>query len=691
MPQDFKSQLAGLAKQMNLKVNLPEQPEVQTPARRFTSATVSKQRAGRAPYNFVPLPDSIGWYKAPPSVDCFHSSEGEEPRYSGYIDLDIEAKTRFYVRGMRTLDDYARDSKTKTARPEPFRVFKRKIAIPGSSLRGMIRSLVEILSASPVDPINGHRQLFFRPVASDDNPNNPSFEPSAVAYKKRMSKGTATRIDPISPNARAGYVRALADGSWEIEEAACYRVKRNIMTAARINGFQRKPPTLVWFKPPTAATVGEYHNHNGHFYSLPIVKDLQRDYAADYERGWLIRSGALESKNMQWIVGSKTGEKVKMEKADIEAYINDLRSAQPNFKYDDLESKTQPQPCFFVEWEDANRGKHVSIGHTGYFRLPYERLVGMANPQARAENEIQWDLAQAIFGRTAVAEGKGKRCGQASRIFFEDAVSECTQPADQVSTVLSSPKLTSYENYLVQESDEKKDCIHWDGQTVRTNGISETKHPEKAVIRGSKQYWHRGDSVDVQPGAGDAAVVFKPAPSSTTLKARIRFENLDKVELGAVLTALQLPSNCAHKIGMAKPLGFGSIRIKTELTLIDRKARYQSIFTREPGKINLNTGARLATDEQLLKFKTEFAGWVMGEEIKTDLWDYLDSGEAKAESAQRLKELKTMLLYGFSPTGNWVDWTSYLGYGTARERKPLPPASQVPDLALVSPPPQGRR
>jgi len=676
MPRDLQSQLEGLVQQndINLQVNKP------TPD--YFSTRVSPERAGQAPYNFVPLPGVIHWYKEPPVSDCFYQATDAEPRYSGHIDLDIKALTRFYVRGMRTLDEYLSDSSTNTARPEPFRVFERKIAIPGSSLRGMIRSLVEILSAAPVDPMNGHRQLFFRPVASDDNPANPSFQPSAVAYKKRMSKGTATRSDPISPNARAGYVSALADGSWQIEEAAWYRVERNKMDAANAI-FELVAPTPIWFQPRASPAFGEYHSHNGHFYSLPIVTEIRRNQTHGYEKGWLIRSGAPGSKYMQWIVGAKTGKIVKMEKADIEAYKNDLRSAQPNFKYDDLESKTQPQPCFFIEWPDAKGGCHVSIGHTGYFRLPYERLVGMANPNARAKNQTKWDLAQAIFGRTAVAEGEGKRCGQASRIFFEDAISECTETANEVNTVLSSPKPTSYENYLIQETDKKKDCIHWDGQTVRTKDISETNYPEKAIIRGSKQYWHRGDAVNFQHGTGASAVVFKPAPARTVLNARIRFENLDKVELGAVLTALQLPCNCAHKIGMAKPLGFGSIQIHSKLTLLDRKARYQSIFAREAGKICLNTGARLATEQEVLTFKADFASWAMVPEIKTDLWTYLDSAEAGSGRAPRLKEFKTMLRFDVSSHRSWEDSTSYLGYGSARERKPLPPASQVAERVDV--------
>jgi hypothetical protein len=50
------------------------------------------------------------------------------------------------------------------------------------------------------------------------------------------------------------------------------------------------------------------------------------------------------------------------------------------------------------------------------------------------------------------------------------------------------------------------------------------------------------------------------------------------VELGALLTVLQLKPSQRHHLGMGKPLGMGSVRVETVVHLIDRTARYTSLF-----------------------------------------------------------------------------------------------------------------
>lgn len=65
--------------------------------------------------------------------------------------------------------------------------------------------------------------------------------------------------------------------------------------------------------------------------------------------------------------------------------------------------------------------------------------------------------------------------------------------------------------------------------------------------------------------------IIKPIKRNIKFKSRIRFENLTKEELGALLFVLDLPENHYHKIGMGKPLGLGSIEIKPSLFIVDRK------------------------------------------------------------------------------------------------------------------------
>jgi hypothetical protein len=66
----------------------------------------------------------------------------------------------------------------------------------------------------------------------------------------------------------------------------------------------------------------------------------------------------------------------------------------------------------------------------------------------------------------------------------------------------------------------------------------------------------------------------RPVRAGRTFTGRVRFENLTGIELGALLSAFKLPEDCAHKLGMGKPIGLGSVRIEPALHLIDRAKRY---------------------------------------------------------------------------------------------------------------------
>ena len=68
---------------------LPQQPRV--------SARVRPERAGRAPYNFVPLPQTSRVVEGPPNFDSYTHLSGE-------IEIRLTALTPFFVRGMWPLE-----------------------------------------------------------------------------------------------------------------------------------------------------------------------------------------------------------------------------------------------------------------------------------------------------------------------------------------------------------------------------------------------------------------------------------------------------------------------------------------------------------------------------------------------------------------------------------------------------------
>jgi CRISPR-associated protein (TIGR03986 family) len=218
------------------------------------------------------------------------------------------------------------------------------------------------------------------------------------------------------------------------------------------------------------------------------------------------------------------------------------------------------------------------------------------------------DMAQAVFGRV-VAGKEDKAASVRGRVFFEDAVCATASPwledgpPVRTPNIMSGPKPTAFQNYVEQNSGVA--TRHWDA-------------PD-AQIRGHKRYWHRSPvaalaSLSQTPSAaGDKqSTRIQPVRKGTEFRGRLRFENLTDIELGALMASVRLPKEMAHKFGMGKNLGLGSIRVNIDRTvLIDPVKRYS----------NLASGAGVITDpEPTLKAAYRaFVGKVSPKERKS-LW-----------------------------------------------------------------------
>lgn len=306
-----------------------------------------------------------------------------------------------------------------------------------------------------------------------------------------------------------------------------------------------------------------------------------------------------------------------------------------------------------MEWEG-----HVWFGHTPFFRFPYVNTVGDRIPigNRRVKGEIRWDLAQAVFGRVS-AEGVN---GQRGRVYFEDAflTPNGTGDIDQTAqpVVLGTPKPTTYSHYLVQKTDKLEDSIHWDGN-YRNLG--------DAVVRGHKGYWHRPDAPGASQGAlpkvdrkqEGVASWIQPAQKGAVFTARLRFENLRDWELGALLMAIDLPDGCAHKLGMAKPLGLGSFRLSVvSLQELDRPARYRSLFVDDLAEdvASLATGAVESRGVRFYQAAFEDWYWKSQPTERRPFWEH-------PRMAQLLCLLKSEGLLA-----NWTAITRYLTLDSAR-------------------------
>lgn len=87
-------------------------------------------------------------------------------------------------------------------------------------------------------------------------------------------------------------------------------------------------------------------------------------------------------------------------------------------------------------------------------------------------------------------------------------------------------------------------------------------------MRGRKFYrHHRKDKLQEYRCAGNIKdgqnrTLKEVLEAGNTFTFTVHFENLAPVELGALLWSLELEENWLHRLGLAKPLGFGSVKVE---------------------------------------------------------------------------------------------------------------------------------
>jgi hypothetical protein len=465
-----------------------------------------------APYNFVPLNKIV--VKAKDNVPVFDRYDTN--RNTGFIKVTIETKTPLYIRG--TLTEKELSSEKGTNEKPDFFSPANSVRIPGSSLRGMTRTLVEIASFGRFLTYND-RRLYFRALADKSN--------LRMEYQKKMS--SYDRYERKSKHMFSAGILCKQGMSYKILPSGYDQIyKEDAKNRIQSSGQKYKDFS---------------------FYPMP--------------RGFIVVSGDMKNKKRDWWVDlpDPNGEPIPLTKQDLDDYRNDITRSQ---EVPDLlkHAEDGEVPCFYVRWIDTNEKDRISFGHTGMFRLAYQYRIGDHIPEFHKEKHI--DIPEAIFGNEESFAG---------RVFFEDAHLESEQTnvfmSEGFPKILSSPKPTTFQHYLTQSNDNIRDLNHYNSPAAIRG--------HKLYWHKSGKHWEQTDQNEIIDHASQYTKI-KPVRPEIKFKGCIRFENLSNIELGALLFALDLPPGCCHKLGMGKPLGLGTIHIQSDLYLSDRKKRYQLLF-----------------------------------------------------------------------------------------------------------------
>ena len=619
-----------------------------------------------APYNFVPLPDRV--VEAQPRPDQDHYREG----LSGWMQVDLETCSPTYVRGMLTPEQFeelanVREEDMTDAQKEARAAFFSmgdgtvdgypKPRIPGSSLRGMVRQLVEIVTYSKPEFIADDR-MAFRGVG---DPTNLRKEYSNLMMGSAGKKGkSSSRSSPI----RGGYMEREGRG-WGIRPAktingATYTYLKDKVLISKLSEEKYR-----WEKCQNA-------------YKIYIATREQRIVKATHVKepglhaAVLVISGSMTGKNSEAVIFEPDNNARTLPVPDelIYLYRKQITPKQKILLGSDDGVLQEKHPVFYALDEN---GAVVFFGHCRMFRIPYSHSILDYVPAHLRREEIT-DMAQAIFG-AAPRKGQAVQDGWAGRVFFEDAeyqsaAGEVWKSREPVTLhVLSSPKPTTFQHYLVQDREMGHDPD--DKNALATYNTD----PAETQIRGYKLYWTRGSdpniiAEDIESNQESQHTCVRPLMPGVKFRFRIRFENLHPEELGALLWALTLPGPTGrqyrHRLGMGKPLGMGVVSLSTQLYVEDRKERYSRLFDGD----GWYTAAR---EEDVDGYIRSFERYILKDQKIAPDRDRLCEVE-------RIQDLLTLLEWR-EGTDAWKYWTGYMQLNTQinefRQRPVLPTPSGV--------------
>jgi len=649
----------------------------------------SKNINSMSPYNFIPLNDKIVEAEKIKDFDTYHAD-----RYTGYIELKIKALTPLYIRDTLTIEEYNREAFINKDFFSPGGLLR----IPGSSLRGMLRAMVEVIGFGKFGFFEDAR-LYYRAVGDTSTLGRD--------YRDKMLDSS----NYYFPKFHAGVLRRRGSNSYEIipsrerKGTQIYRINFDKNTGVVDGTGNLKMADFEFREIYFKAVEPQNHIHyrwdkrskTRKPYSLRYAKLTSVSLTQDEkhpDRGYIVSSGHMNKKHMHWVINEPDPSEspIPLDEEVINSYKNDKQRKAPDLLKKLKDDNIAEVPCFYLTDQS---GKIISFGHTGMFRLAYEKTIGDHVPSVLKDPNIV-DIAGAIFGNEKT---------HASRVFFEDFYLDENKATDNfllntdIPQILSSPKPTCFQHYLEQTpvnlNDHPKNLAHYNSNNP---------------IRGYKFYWHRSGTkweaeeitfdtekfkkflednglqradfrgfireesdkkvrislkqlpFSLKEAILKAVGVFEeqhtlltPVRSGAIFKGRIRFENLSKVELGALLFALDLPEGHAHKLGMGKPIGLGSVRISPRLFLSNRKKRYEAF---EEEWYGLPEASR--EGKRIKDFKEAFNSYVL-EKIgsnKRSLWE-----------EERMKELKRMLDFEGKPE---EFKTTYLTLEEFRNRYVLP-------------------
>lgn len=586
----------------------------------------------KSPYNFVPAPSEQEVFTPDWADQVSHDipfSDGE----SGEIEFTITAETPIFIRNGHSKDDAEifekfRSGDLTNATEKEREAYNRYISfsnidgkyfIPATSIKGMLRNVMEIMSFAPLNPnlVNddrySHRDLtdgsLYRAIYDTNkiqcgwlklNDNKEWVidccgKPLRISYEE-IDKAFKTNFNQLlAPEAYTKLINYK-----EIHGKHNFQSEGKTYTLELKHYTLNKDKTKVSkkLKPELKNAKGKYDilkNKTSTIFNTIIIDGVSyiliMTGSPSFEKQKEFLFPTTLSSSIPLSKDQKIAEKKKKDFLfTYKDHDSNNISVDWRFWREELKKPDGKVPVFFTE--ENGEVKHFGLSYM--YKLPYKNSIHETKTMNWNKNHV--DLVQCIFGRTDSASTKG-------RVFISNTKHLKGVELNLKKEILSSPK-ASYLPFYIKQKDGKNGDYKY------------LSYNDDIDISGFKRYPVHSSEKDFTKefiGAYDNRQLtnlkvfsfFKPLDKNSAFKCKIRFHNLRPIELGALLSALTFhgySKSAFHSLGGAKPYGFGKISI-SELNLIN------------------HLSVKLNENEFLLKFEefmnSKVSNWLNSDRLKS--------------------------------------------------------------------------
>jgi len=527
------------------------------------------------PYDFVPLDTT----KTVTEKQIPHDGS-QQGLYSGELRCEMTTITPLLV-GWKKHNDSEEGVLQPLLHPDDGRVL-----IPGSSIKGMIRQRIAMLTNAPMEKV-AERTYSYRPNI-------------AHASKVQARPAVITNINTDGSIAikLLGDARDAVFDRLGFQDPSKLRIKQQIgrcITAQQYQGYGINDRDKL-IKQDNRNNIQYPLNHYVCSYKGGIDGDgaLMRAFSQDPRKN--VHDFALVAKNKFDLAASLTiASEVVIHYKFTQKHLADENIGHISNRHPLVDNANagrigraikeatalEPNQLIYVEYDTVSK-KVVSFGHHFHYRWRFADTV--TTQMIDGENQLRPELTPikdglsvplAMFGYT---QDKVALAGRISINFATEVISDAEKNnTDRFIDAgrsfalkpLGQPRPSAVEFYLKQQPNATKLTTYGDLLPPNQAGKS-----DGGALAGRKFYPHQTNTNAQHYKEQGTAETHNPRvryalPKGRNFRFTIRYKDLTDWEIGALLLAIQphlakdgtKPEEYGLKLGYARPLGFGSVRI----------------------------------------------------------------------------------------------------------------------------------